>query len=169
MAGLGTGVFASLLMLALLLLFLRCLLRRHRRGSRATVADELMEGQLLKEGELPWFETRVYLETDELECDFTMRVEYAELDSRDLLLESIARAGFEATEFAFDFRTASMERLDDGTLVRTDEDCRNLRGVKGLRISTLAPRREPPPRASPRAADAQDGDASLLLQPVDDD
>lgn len=68
-----------------------------------------------------------------------MRVEYAELSSRDLLLESIARAAFEATEMSFDFSTACLEQLGRGSdtkILRTDADCRRVRGAAGLRVTT---------------------------------
>ena len=59
--------------------------------------------------------------------------------AQDLLLECIARAAYEATEFAFDFSGATLELLDrrgKATVVKTDGDCRRIRGAAGLRVST---------------------------------
>jgi len=125
----------------LLLIFL-FVLHRHQASSRArAAASGLYDADDLATDKVPWFETRVYIEDDDLTCDFTMRVEYAELSSRDLLLECIARAAFEATEISFDFSTACLEILqhsDSTIVVRTDADCRRARGASGLRITTGA-------------------------------
>jgi hypothetical protein len=71
----GAGV---LLGLAALLLLARCAHRELRKVARASRLFDVTLGA----GEVPWFETRIYVEDDELTCDFTMRVELAELSSR---------------------------------------------------------------------------------------
>ena len=170
-AGASAGSAGSLLAAAVGLLLglvtliglVKCVLRQHRRGSRSARsahADEVP----LAEGEQPWFETSIYVEDDDLSCDFTMRVEHAELQSRELLLECIARAAFEATEIAFDFEEATLERLElhsDAHVIKTDADCRRLwgSGAAGLRV-TCTGGRTPRGKAATRTAPARLG--SLL-------
>ena len=126
----------------------------------------------------PWFETQIFIEDEDLSCDFTMRVEYAELSSRELLLECIARAAFEATEFSFDFSTACLEILGTHgsatSFVRTDADCRRISDdadeISGLRVTTgksvLLPGHGPKVAAR-TAATAEVG--SLLYADLEDD
>ena len=104
--------------------------------------------------------------------------------TQDLLLEAIAQAGYDATGVSFDFSAAHMERLDGddgagcGKLVATDEECRRLRGAKGIRVSTLPRRRAAKPKATAGIRASSRGllsqmqathDGSCLLQPVDEE
>ena len=132
----GAGL---LLVVATLLVAGLCAYRRRQKGRHARAVSQLYDDMAAASGETPWFETRVYIEHEDISCDFTMRVEYAELSSRELLLECIARAAFEATEISFDFSTATLERLErkgHATVVKTDRDCRSIRSAAGLRVST---------------------------------
>ena len=108
-----------------------------------------------------WFETRVFIEDEDVSCDFTMRLTFDELSSRDLVLESIARAAFEATEMPFNFSTARLERLDklgNPSTVRTNADCKHLRGAASIRVIRSA--------GDPRSA--SEAKQQLLLSPHDD-
>ena len=113
-------------------------------------------------GDETWFETDVCIEDVDISCNFTMRLNKDELSSRDLLLESIARAGFEATETPFNFAGVRLERIDkQGKVgaIKTDADCRKLCGASSFALRVVRV-----------GQDATDGDASmLLLQPHDTD
>lgn len=131
---------AGLLMsVATLVLLGLCVLREHRRST-----GQLYDG--LSAGETPCFETHVYIEDGEMTCDFLMRLELAELSSRDLLLECIARAAFEATDISFDFASAQLARVDQSgrvSAVKTDTDTRRIRerpdSAAALRVVSQSP------------------------------
>ena len=98
-AGASAGSAGSLLAAAVGLLLglvtliglVTCVLRQHRRGSRSARSAHAEEVPL-GEGEQPWFETSIYVEDDDLSCDFTMRVEHAELGlTKDTASSACAR------------------------------------------------------------------------------
>lgn len=104
------------------------------------------------------FETHIWIESADVSCDFTMRLEYEELGSLEQLLDSIARAGFEATELPFDLRKACVERLDTlghATAIKSDADCKSLRAAAGIRVT--------------KASTGGDDTGSFLLQPHEED
>ena len=152
--------------MSLATLMVACVFRRHRRGQRAAAAR--LHDVDIATDKVPCFEMRIYVEDDDLSCDFTMRVEYAELGSRELLLECIARAAFEATEISFDFNSACLELLEHKgglpTVVRTDADCKRVRGAAGLRITTGGR-----PAGVSRAARTAAPRVGSLLHDADDD
>lgn len=63
----------------------------------------------------------------------------SESHSQDALLETLARAAFDATSVSFHFDAAHMQRLGKNGHVRdvlTDADCIALRAASGLRVFT---------------------------------
>ena len=76
----GAGLLLSV---ATLLLVGLCVYRQSRKGRHARAVSQLYDDiHVAGGGETPWFETRIYIEHEDISCDFTMRVEYAELTSR---------------------------------------------------------------------------------------
>jgi len=131
---------AFLVSLVAMLLIGLCMLRRRKGAHVRSSTSPMYDGQL-GPGEVPWFQTHIYIEDGDLTCDFTMRVEYSEMNSRELLLECIARAAFEATEVSFDFESAVLARVDNQgrtAIVKTDVECQRIRerGAAALRICT---------------------------------
>jgi hypothetical protein len=85
-----------------------------------------------------WFETSIFIENADISYEFKMRLAHDELQSRDLLLESIARVGLEATGVPFNFSSVLVEHVDkrgNRLLVRTDADCRQLDDAVSIRIT----------------------------------
>lgn len=90
-------------------------------------------------------ETEICIEDAELSCNFAMVFKDEDFTSRSLVLEAIARAGYEAAEMQFNLQDAKMEHIDhEGrATIKTDEDCRKLaiRGASTIRVSRVAPLR----------------------------
>ena len=112
---------ATLIMLGILIM--QCVgLYRQARGPPAAATS---------------FNLKVYIEDGDLTCNFMMRIEPSDLASIEMLLDTVSRAAYEATEISFDFTDADLQRLDAlgrASAVKRDAEVSRLRTATGIRI-----------------------------------
>ena len=166
------GLLVAIIALAALW---QCRERLRERLESALETQSQYRAQLVKptpDDELGEMQTRIFIETDSISCDFTVNLDRAAIRTLDSLISAAEAAGYEATQEAIDLCDACVESLDHSgnpTAVTTDADCRRLLDAPGIRFTDVA--RSGRGGASTRSSDGAAAAAAVqvLLSPSNAD